>query len=209
MPTKNTSEILLDGMRATLDVWATRFGGKREPLYWLLRLKVAQNGGGIESVLIEIPEEVKGAVTERLREARRYWDNIRYASLDRVTQLWGTIVNSVRVAASSDRATDRQRAVFAFPAESLVSFFRAARERMEVADALYHAFKPMPAPECQALAALLNVHVQAPLDADTLCRLVRLLDAEGPLTEAESADLASLVNTHLVDAAFRGLRSFA
>ncbi len=80
---------------------------------------------------------------------------------------------------------------------------------MEVADALYHAVKAMPAPECQALAALLNVHVDARIDATTMVRLVRLLDHEGPVSPEETEALASISNTHLVDAAFSGLRAHA
>ena len=206
----DVSQTLLDGMVAALDVWQERFSGQNVPLYWVLRIKVAESNGvtnGEHQKLIDtIPVAIRDDVVAHLRDNARYWDNVRYASLDKVTQLWGTIVNGVRAAARSDLVTDHQRQVFSFDAESLVSFLRAARERMEVADALYHAFKPMPAPECQALAALLNVHVDAFLDADLMCRLVRLLDAEGPLTEEEMADMASLANTHLVDAAFRGLR---
>jgi hypothetical protein len=42
-----------------------------------------------------------------------------------------------------------------------------------------------------------------------MLRLVRLLDAEGPLNDEESAALNTLSNTALVDAAFRGLRGQA
>jgi hypothetical protein len=138
-----------------------------------------------------------------------YWGDVRYTTLEPVTQLWGTVVNAVRVAAQSGRATEVQKRVFEFPPASLVRFFHAARERMEVADSLYHAFKAMPAPECQALGALLNVHVDARLDQATMVRLVRLLDDEGPMSREESEALASISNTHLVDAAFSGLRAHA
>src|SRR6185503_4212695 len=112
-------------------------------------------------------------------------------------------------AAQSGRATDVQKKTFDFPAASLVTFFLSARDRMEVADSLYHAFKAMPAPECQALGALLNVHVDARLDAGTMIRLVRLLDHEGPMSPEEMEDLAAISKTHLVDAAFSGLRAHA
>jgi hypothetical protein len=123
--------------------------------------------------------------------------------------LWGTIVNALRVAADSARATDEQKQVFEFSKEALVDFFHSARARMEVADGLYHAYRAMPAPECQAMAALLNVHVDARLDADVMCRLVRLLDHEGPMTPEENRDLEALANTRLVNASFRGLRGCA
>ena len=120
-----------------------------------------------------------------------------------------TVVNGLRVSAASDRATDTQKDVFAYEDTSLLNFLRAARERMEVADQLYHAFKAMPAPECQALAALLNVHVDVPLDVETMCRLVRLLDHEGPMSDEEREYLTSLSKTSLVNAAFSGLRGNA
>ena len=66
-----------------------------------------------------------------------YWGDVRYAALEPVTQLWGTVVNAVRVAAQSGRATEVQKRVFEFPIVALVRFFQAARERMEVADSLH------------------------------------------------------------------------
>ncbi|HLU68015.1 MAG TPA: hypothetical protein VKZ63_17145 [Kofleriaceae bacterium] len=206
----DTSLILFDCMRSALDAWAGRFGGERELLYWLLRAKVTEIGGGDSRRALEpMPDELRGAFAGLRQRTEAYWSDVRYSTLEPVTQLWGTIVNSVRVAAQSSRATEGQKRIFDFPAQSLVTFFQAARDRMEVADALYHAFKAMPAPECQALAALLNVHVDARLDAPTMLRLVRLLDHEGPMSPEETEDLASISNTHLVDAAFSGLRAHA
>lgn len=203
------SQALEDGMSAALDTWAES-GGEREVLYWVLRAKAAEvNGGGSVAVVARVPDTLRAKVEAHLSRMASYWDNVRYANLDRVTQLWGTVVNAVRVAAGSDVATPRQREVFTFATDSIVALLRSARARMEVADELYHAFKPMPAPECQALAALLNVHVDAQLDEQRMCRLMRLLDAEGPLSEQESADMQSLASTGLVDAAFRGLRGQA
>ncbi len=204
----DVSEILLSGLSTALDIWQSRFDGESDALYWVLRAKAADTNGipGSPRVLADVPAELRSRVNEAMAADRKYWDNVRYANLDRVTQLWGVVVNAVRVAADSPMATDGQRAVFKFPAESIVDFFRSCRERMEIADALFHAFKPMPAPECQALAALLNVHVDAPLDVPLMKRIVLLLDDEGPLSEQESADLATLSNTDLVSAAFRGLR---
>jgi len=205
----DTSEILLRGMRAALDVWSKRINGDPENLYWVLRLQLAGNSLGdesLEAVLASIPEARRAEVDSAFKRNRDYWRDVRYASLEPVTQLWGTVVNGVRVVAESGRATEVQKQVFNYPGESLVGFFRACRQHMEVADELYHSFKAMPAPECQALAALLNVHIDAPLDHDTMCRLVRLLDHEGPMTEEEHQDLATLSNTSLVSATFRGLR---
>ena len=45
------------------------------------------------------------------------------------------------------------------------------------------------------------------LDVETMVRLVRLLDHEGPMSPEEQAYLTSLTPTSLVDAAFAGLRS--
>jgi hypothetical protein len=206
----DTSLILFDCMRSALDCWATRYEGEREILYWLLRVKVSEIGGSDpRPEQGRIPEDLRGEFASLRQRTESYWSDVRYASLEPVTQLWGTIVNAVRVSAQSSRVTDGQRRIFEFQASSLVTFFHAARDRMEVADALYHAFKAMPAPECQALAALLNVHVDARLDAPTMIRLVRLLDHEGPMSPEETEDLAAISNTHLVDAAFSGLRAHA
>lgn len=206
----DTSEVLFEGMRAALGSWAAKLGGERDALYWLLTMKIAEiEGGDPRAGLGGVEAALRSEVESRRAGCDGYWNDVRYSSLEPVTQLWGTIVNAVRVAANSDRATDAQRQVFDFPAESLVAFFRATRERMQVADSLYHAFKAMPAPECQALAALLNVHVDAPLDAALMCRLVRLLDHEGPMSATEAADLDAISNTNLVDAAFSGSRRSA
>jgi hypothetical protein len=59
------------------------------------------------------------------------------------------------------------------------------------------------------MAALLNVHVDARLDETIMCRVVRLLDHEGPMTPEETNALQALSNTSLVDATFRGLRGSA
>lgn len=205
----DVSQILMSGMESALGTWAGK-AGEDHPLYWVLRIKVSEirPTDGLR-IPHDIPELVRERVLETRARADHYWNDVRYSGLEPVTMLWGTIVNSVRVVAKSDRSTEVQQRVFDYPADQLIRFFRAARERMEVADSLYHAFKAMPAPECQAMAALLNVHVDAPLDADTMCRLVRLLDHEGPMSEEETQDLQAISATHLVDAAFRGLRANA
>ena len=211
MALTDTSNTLLQGMCAALDCWSHRKQEQDDALYWLLRWTLADIGldptNTSAMVQTHIPSQIRSEVLSMAEKSSRYWDDIRYASLEPVTQLWGTIVNGLRVVAKSDRATSTQQRAFSFSRGSLIAFFRAARERMEIADELYHAFKAMPAPECQALAALLNVHVDARLDSETMCRLVRLLDHEGPMSPSEHEDLATLTNTNLVDATFRGLRS--
>ena len=152
---------------------------------------------------------VKADVTKLLALSAEYWADVRYSSLEPVTKLWGTIVNALRVAAKSDRATESQQQVFDFGPGSALAFFQAAWDRMDVADGLYHVFRAMPAPECQAMAALLNVHVDAVLDEAVMCRIVRLLDHEGPMTPEENRDSAALSNTDLVYATFSGLRGSA
>jgi|GEM_PF-3225295 len=213
MAIHDTSEALLRGMKTTLATWRDKFDGETHALYWVLRLKMANNqfadGTLVDDVAAQLPADMREPILERFKTGRDYWADVRYANLEPITQIWGTIVNTARVVADSDRATDVQKSVFDYRAESLLAFFRAARERMEVADDLYHCYKAMPAPECQALAALLNVHVDAPLDVDTMCRLVRLLDHEGPMTAEEQDDLSSLSNTSLLSATFTGLRGDA
>jgi hypothetical protein len=209
MALADTSHILFDGMRSALDSWAARLQGERDLLYWLLRLKVSEIAGDTYREESRVPQDLRGPLSALRQRTDSYWGDIRYAALEPVTMLWGTVVNAVRVAAQSGRATEVQKKTFDFPAASLVTFFHAARDRMEVADSLYHAFKAMPAPECQALGALLNVHVDARLDTGTMIRLVRLLDHEGPMTPEEMEDLAAISKTHLVDAAFSGLRAHA
>jgi hypothetical protein len=197
-------------MRSALDAWAARFHGERDLLFWLLTLKVSEIAtGDAEGDIARVPADMRDALAAKRQAADAYWGDVRYATLEPVTQLWGTVVNAVRVAAESERVTEVQKRVFDFPVASLVRLFQAARDRMEVADSLYHAFKAMPAPECQALGALLNVHVDARLDPHTMIRLVRLLDHEGPMSAEETEALASISKTHLVDAAFSGLRAHA
>jgi len=207
MSLTDTSKILFDGMNIALTEWADRYGGVSSCLYWLLKLEAAAiNPAADQAVAGQIPDSLRDQVLEMTQRADNYFADIRYSTLEPVTRLWGTVVNGLRVAAGSSAAKPVQKEVFGFPAEELAGFLRGARFRMEVADQLYHLFKAMPAPECQALAALLNVHVDARMDPATMCRLVRLVDHEGPMTAEETADLNSISNTSLVDAAFSGLR---
>lgn len=207
----NTAQLLHDSMSAILDTWGSKNDGKSHRLFWLLRAQDADlKGEDVTAVLRSISESVLRAdVTKLVSLSADYWADVRYSSLEPVTKLWGTIVNSLRVAAKTGRATERQSSVFKFEASSVLAFFCAARDRMELADGLYHVFRAMPAPECQAMAALLNVHVDARLDETLMCRIARLLDSEGPMSPEENSDLASLSNTDLVHATFSGLRGNA
>jgi hypothetical protein len=207
MNVADTSKILLDGAQAVLDQWRAKPGADQDLLYWVLRLQLAEiTGDDLLRVEQSVAEDVRDEVRGRREKVREYYDDVRYVALEPVVALWGTVVNSLRVAADTDRTTPVQKDVFAFSRDSVLAFFQAARERMAVADSLYHAYKAMPAPECQALAALLNIHVDARLDVDSMCRLVRLLDHEGPMSAEEQRTLSALTNTSLVDATFRGLR---
>jgi hypothetical protein len=210
----DASEVLLRGIRSALDIWASRAGNTADPLYWVLRLQLAETGldpgASVGDVASRVPSEQRESVVRTFKAAQTYFDDIRYVSLEPVTQVWGTVVNALRAAAGSNRTTPVQRQVFQFSPESLVRLFVALRSDKTIADDLYHAYKAMPAPECQALAALLNVDNGAGetvLDADTMMRLIRLLDHEGPMSAEEQSDLASLSRTQLVSAAFSGLRS--
>ncbi len=207
----NTAELLHDSMSAILDTWGRKYGGEEQALCWLLRAQDADiKGEDVSAVVRSIGDPVLRAdVSKLLTTGAEYWADVRYSSLEPATKLWGTIVNSLRVAAETGRATEKQRSVFNFGASSVLSFFRAASDRMEIADGLYHVFRAMPAPECQAMAALLNVHVDARLDETLMCRIARLLDSEGPMSPEENNDLASLSNTDLVHATFSGLRGSA
>jgi hypothetical protein len=210
----DASEVLLRGIRSALDGWASRSGNTVDPLYWVLRLQLAETGlepgASVGDVANRIPADQRESVVRTFKAASSYFDDIRYVSLEPVTQVWGTVVNALRVAACSNRATPVQRQVFQFSPDSLARLFVALRADKEIADELYLAYKAMPAPECQALAALLNVDNgagEAVIDAETMMRLIRLLDHEGPMSAEEQSDLASLSRTQLVSAAFSGLRS--
>jgi hypothetical protein len=216
----DTSELLLKGLRAGLDRWAAREGNAAEPLYWVLRTQIAEvglePGASPGDVMARIPASMREEVQRLYRGATGYFDDIRYAALAPVAQVWGTVVNALRVAADSNRATAVQRSVFTYSVDSVAKLFRALRADVELADQLHHTYRAMPAPECQAIAALLNVDLdrspsrsngESELDAETMVRLVRLLDHEGPMSPEEQRYLASLTPQTLVDAAFAGLRS--
>ena len=221
MHSLDTSDVLLQGLRAGLDRWAARDGNAAEPLYWVLRLQLAETGldpaASPGDVGARVPAAIRDDVQRTFRAATSYFDDIRYAALTPITQVWGTVVNAMRVAADSNRATAVQRQVFAFSKESVAKLFRALRADVGAADAVHRAFRAMPAPECQAVAALLHVDMERSpgrsmsgeqeLDVETMVRLVRLLDHEGPMSPEEQQYLASITPTQLVDSAFSGLRS--
>ena len=216
----DTTDVLLRGLRAGLDRWAARDGNATEPLYWVLRTQLAETGldpgTSPGDVISRAPEALRDEVQRLFRAATSYFDDIRYATLSPIAQVWGTVVNAMRVAADSNRATVGQRQVFQFSPAQVVKLFRALRAEVATADALHRAFRAMPAPELQAMAALLNVDLdrspgrtggESELDEGTMVRLVRLLDHEGPMSPEEQAYLESLTPATLVDAAFSGLRS--
>jgi hypothetical protein len=216
-----TATVLLKGLREGLERWARRDGNAVEPLYWVLRLQLAETGlepgASPGDVLQRVPAAIRDDVAKQFKAATSYFDDIRYAALAPVTQVWGTVVNAMRVAADSNRATAVQKQVFGFSRESVAKLFGALRADVNTADGLHRAFGSMPAPECQAVAALLNVDMdRSPgrsnggenvLDVETMVRLVRLLDHEGPMSPEEQRYLQSITPTQLVDSAFSGLRS--
>lgn len=201
--TRNTAHTLSSRLRDILDTWATR-GGERDPFYWILRLQAARATGGDSAALAAVPAPFAADIRARHEAINAYWDNVRYALLDPLAAVWGTVVNALRVAAGVGSVTPEQQRVFAMGIESLASFFRAAHEHGDACDELYEAFRPMPAPDCQALAALF--HPNARLDGKNLIGLMRMLSAEGPLTAAESEALAVLASSGLSQFAFQGSR---
>jgi hypothetical protein len=208
MKAAHTSKVLRTGIATVLETWAGRFGGEEDRLYWALRLKLAAADGADDFTKVQrqVPAPLATEVLAAQRGIDGYFDNVRYALLDPLTQVWGTLANALRVAATVESVTERQRSTFAFAAESLAAFFRAAHAEAAVAESLWQAFKPMPAADCQTLAALFNVNLDVRLDGAMVISIARVLGNEGPLTSEESEAFATLKNTGLVNAAFRGLR---
>lgn len=203
---RTVSIVLADGLAKTLDTWREKLGGEDELLYWALTLKLAQCRGGTQAVLASVPAHLSAEILRIHRSINQYFDNVRYALMDPLTQVWGTLVNALRVAAGVPSVTDAQKRTFQFPVKSLVTFFRAAHQQPPVCEQLHGAFKPMPAPDCQMLAALLDVNLEFATGEHSLLKLVQLLSAEGPLTAEESEAFAVLSQSGLIGAAFKGMR---
>jgi hypothetical protein len=199
MKGRETSEILRTGLAQILDLWRDREGGAGDLLHGVLtqQLAAATRKRGAAAT----PE-----VADAYAAIRRYYDNVRYALLDPTAMVWGTITNALRVAAGVDSVTPLQKSVFSFSADSLAALFRAAHDERAVAESLWHAFRPMPAADCQTLAALLAPHMDARLDGRTVLSLVRVLGNEGPLTSEEAQAMNTLRSIGLIDAAFAGTR---
>jgi hypothetical protein len=199
----STADTLLSGIGDILTTWRAR-GGERDPFHWIVKLQLARATGDEASVIAALPPAFADELRRRHSEISAYWDNVRYALLDPLAAVWGTVVNALRVAADVPSVTADQKRVFATSIESLDSFFRAAHEHGSVSEDLHEAFRPMPAPDCQALAALF--HPEARPGGRNLIALIKMLSAEGPLTAAESEALAVLASSGLSHFAFRGAR---
>jgi len=204
----NTLETLRTGIVRVLDIWNKRFGGANDDFYWVLRLELTKPNGpdDRQRVLREIPPALSERAVHAGHAIDAYFDNVRYILLDPTARGWGTLTNALRVAAGVDSVTDAQRQTFSFPAASAATFFRAAHSDTKLAGALWNAFKPMPAADCQTLAALFNPNLEVMIDSDIVVTIVRLLGNEGPLTHEESAAFATLRNTGLVHEAYLGAR---
>jgi hypothetical protein len=205
----DTSEVLRRGMARILEIWRDRFAGADDRLYWALRLKLAYADGADDpgTISAQVPKALSSAVFAAQRAIDAYFNNVRYALLDPLTAVWGTLANALRVAAGVESVTETQRDTFSFSPHSLAAFFRAAHDDASISQALRQAFRPMPAADCQTLAALFDVHLDAHLDGPTVLSIVRVLGNEGPLTSEESEAFALLKSTGLVNAAFRGARA--
>jgi len=207
MPSTETSEALRSGLARILDLWRDKEGGSRDPLQGVLRLLLATATGRRTESAGATPPDAE--VVRAYEAIRRYFDNVRYALLNPIAMVWGTLTNALRVAAAVDSVTPTQRAVFAFSADSLAALLRSAHSEPGVAESLWRAFRPMPAADCQTLAALLDPHLDVRLDGPTVVALVRVLGNEGPLTTEEVEAIATLRSTGLISAAFAGIRGQA
>ena len=86
----DASEVLLRGIRSALDHWAARAGSNVDPLYWVLKLQLAETGlepgASVGDVAARIPADQRESVLRTFRAASAYFDDIRYASLEPITQ---------------------------------------------------------------------------------------------------------------------------
>jgi hypothetical protein len=203
---RTVSIVLSDGLAQALATWGEKLSGENELLYWALSLKLAQCRGGTAAVLPRVPAHLSSEVLRIHRAINQYFDNIRYALLDPLTQVWGTLVNALRVAGGVASVTDAQKRTFQFSVRALLSFFRAVHQTPAVCEQLHGAFKPMPAPDCQMLAALFDVNLDFATGEQSLLKLVQLLSGEGPLTAEEAEAFAVLSQSGLIGAAFKGMR---
>jgi hypothetical protein len=204
MPSSELTEVLRSGLARILDAWRDTEAGALDPLQNVLRLQLAAATG--HHAGSARGSEADADVARAYETIQRYFDNVRYALLNPVAMVWGTVTNALRVAAAVDSVTPAQRATFVFSADSLAAFLRAAHGEPGLAETLWRAFRPMPATDCQTLAALLDPHLDAHLDGPTVVALVRLLGNEGPLTSHEAEAMATLRRTGLISAAFVGVR---
>jgi hypothetical protein len=204
MPSTELSEVLRNGLARILDHWRDTEGGAGDPLHGVLRLQLATITGRRPPA-----DEIDAEVARAHDTIQRYFDNVRYALLNPVAMVWGTVSNALRVAAAVDSVTAAQRAAFGFSADSVAAFLRAAHSEPGLAEALWRAFRPMPAADCQTLAALLDPHLDVRLDGPTVVALVRVIGNEGPLTRDEAEAIATLRSTGLISAAFVGTRGGA
>ena len=177
-----TSLILSNGLAEILALWA----GERDPFFWLIRLELARAEGRNDAELAKVPSELRARSRGGTRRSRLL-DNVRYALLDPMAAVWGTVINALRVASGVGSVTPEQKRVFDARMESLLELLRAAHGS-SANEKLYDAFRPMPAPDCQALAALF--HPNARLDEKGIVGLMKVLSAEGPITVAESEAIA-------------------
>jgi len=193
----DSTHILRAGLARILEIWRTRFDGERDLLQGVLREQLADLGAG--------PVGSPSPEVRRQHDATRaYFDNVRYTLLSPTARIWGTVTNALRVAADVENVTATQRAVFSFTPASLAGFFQAAQHEPALASSLREAFRPMPAADCQTLAALFELH--GPIDGATVVAVTRVLGNEGPLTREEANALATLRSTGLIGVAFAGIR---
>ena len=196
-----SSDLLRSGLGRVLDTWRDRFDGANDLLQGVLRLQ-------LNDVMGLTPPATSPEVRRAYDAIRGYYDNVRYAILSPTAMVWGTVSNALRVAAGVDSVTATQRSAFSFPEVSLVAFVRAAQHDTAVAESLCSAFRPMPAADLQALAALLDPHLDT-RDASTILAVVRVLGNEGPLTSTEAQAAQTLESVGLIGAAFSGIRGRA